>query len=184
MRASQGLLVLVSGGLLLISNVLPGSLLEYDRSAIARGEWWRLWSGQFCHSSALHLFGILSALAGVAIIAGQAIRRWLALLPVAAPLLSAFLLITAPALEHYRGLSGLVALLVVGAAVDGGIIGRVLGLAYLGKLFFGATTGSPSALLPQGIVTAWPAHLGGILLGLVAALGFRRQASQNTQDPR
>ena len=70
MRASQGLLVLVSGGLLLISNVLPGSLLEYDRSAIARGEWWRLWSGQFCHWSALHLFGNLAALAGVAIIAG------------------------------------------------------------------------------------------------------------------
>ena len=184
MRASQGLLVLVSGGLLLISNVLPGSLLEYDRSAIARGEWWRLWSGQFCHWSALHLFGNLAALAGVAIIAGQAIRRWLALLPVAAPLLSAFLLIAAPALEHYRGLSGLVALLVIGTAVEGGVIGRGLGLAYLGKLVFDATTANPSALLPEGIVTAWRAPLGGILLGLVAAFGFRCQASQTTENLR
>lgn len=184
MRADQGLLVLVTGGLLLISNVLPGSLVEYDRSAITQGEWWRLWSGQFCHWSALHLFGNLAALAGVAIIAGRAIRRWLALLPVAAPLLSAFLLIAAPALEHYRGLSGLVALLVVGTAVEGGIIGRVLGLAYLGKLIFDATTANPSALLPDGIIVAWQAHLGGILLGLVAALGFRCQASQTTEKPR
>ena len=184
MRTERNVLLAITAGLVLVSNLLPGDGVEYDRAALAHGELWRLWSGQFCHWSALHLFGNLAALAGVAIIAGQAIRRWLALLPVAAPLLSAFLLITAPALEHYRGLSGLVALLVVGAAVDGGIIGRVLGLAYLGKLFFDATTGSPSALLPEGIVTAWPAHLGGILLGLVAALGFRWQASQTTQDPR
>lgn len=184
MRADRHLLVLATGGLVIVSNLLPGSLVEYDRSAIIQGEWWRLWSGQFCHWSALHLFGNLAALAGLAIIAGRAIRRWLPLLPLAAPLLSAFLLITAPALEHYRGLSGLVALLVVGTAVEGGIIGRVLGIAYLGKLVFDATTRSPSALLPEGIITAWQAHLGGILLGLVAALGFWCQASQNTNNPR
>lgn len=184
MRSDPRLLILATGGLVLVCNVLPVNLVEYDRSAIIQGEWWRLLSGQFCHWSALHLFSNLAALAGVTIIAGRGIRRWLALLPLAAPLLSAFLLIAAPALEHYRGLSGLVALLVVGTAVEGGVIGRVLGLAYLGKLVFDATTANPSALLPEGIVTAWQAHLGGILLGLVAAFGFRCQASQTTENLR
>ena len=41
-------------------------------------------------------------------------------LPLAAPLLSLFLLVAAPALESYRGLSGLVGVLVVGAVLTGG----------------------------------------------------------------
>jgi rhomboid family GlyGly-CTERM serine protease len=183
-RTERSLLVATTAGLILVSNLLPGDSVAYDRAALAHGELWRLWTGQFCHWSALHLAGNLAALAGVAIVAGRTIRRWLALLPIAAPLLSAFLFVAAPALERYRGLSGLVALLVVGAAVEGGAVGRLLALAYLGKLAFDAATGSHSVLLPEGIVTAWPAHLGGILLGLLAALGFRLHAVFFADKPR
>ena len=171
MRAESRLLVL-SAALVIVSNLLPAHLVEYERAALADGEAWRLWTGQFCHWSPVHLAGNLAALAAVAIVTGRPARRWLALLPVAAPLLSVFLLVAAPELQRYRGLSGLVALLVVGASVEGGTIGRLLGLAYLAKLAFDATTGSRSVLLPEGIVTAWPAHLGGLLLGLLAAIAF------------
>lgn len=182
MRTERNVLLAITAGLVLVSNLLPGDGVEYDRAALAHGELWRLWSGQFCHWSALHLVGNLAALTGVAIVAGRTIRRWLALLPIAAPLLSVFLYFAAPSLERYRGLSGLVALLVVGAAIEGGTVGRLLAVAYLGKLAFDATTGSPSALLPEGIVIAWPAHLGGILLGLLAAFGFRHNAAADGSE--
>ena len=152
--------------------------MEYDRSAIFRGELWRLWTGQFCHWSPLHLAGNLAAVVGLAVVAGWPIRRWLVWLPLAAPLLSLFLLAAVPDLSRYRGLSGLVALLVVGAAAEGGAIGRILAAAYLVKLAFDAASGASSPLLPEGIVTAWPAHLGGLLLGLALALGLHRRAAR------
>jgi rhomboid family GlyGly-CTERM serine protease len=176
--AADQRLLLVPIGLLLVSNLLPASSVEYTRNAIASGQWWRLWTGQFCHWSALHLAGNLAAVAGLALVAGKPIRRWLVLLPVAAPLLSLFLMATTPELEHYRGLSGLVAMLVVGAAVEGGSIGRLLALAWVGKLAFDAFTGTASPLLPEGITTAWQAHLGGLLLGFIAAAGFRLHDSR------
>lgn len=156
-------------GLLLVASLLPGEAMELNRQAVAEGQLWRLWTGQFCHWSMLHLAGNLAAVAAICVIAGRPIRSWLAALPVMAPLLSLLLLITAPALEHYRGLSGLIAVLVVGAAVEGRHVGRLLAAAYVAKLGFDAFTGSQSALLPEGIAVAWPAHLGGLLLGLATA---------------
>ena len=164
-------------GLLVIASLLPGEAMELNRQAVAEGQLWRLWTGQFCHWSALHLAGNLAAVAAIGVIAGRPIVRWLALLPLAAPVLSIFLLATAPAITYYRGLSGLVALLVVGAAVEGGTVGRWLAAAYLAKLGFDAFTGSSSALLPDGIAVAWPAHLGGLLLGLAAAGWFKLRKS-------
>ncbi|KAB2970505.1 rhomboid family intramembrane serine protease [Zoogloea sp.] len=155
------------------ANLLPGEAVEWSRSAIGEGQWWRLWTGQFCHWSPLHLAGNLAAVGAITLITGQGIRRWLCALPLAAPLLSLFLLASAPALTHYRGLSGLVGVLIVGAALDGGIIGRLLGLGYLARLGFDAVSGSHSPLLPDGIATTWQAHLGGILLGVVTAAGLR-----------
>jgi membrane associated rhomboid family serine protease len=111
------------------ANLLPGETVEWRREAIMRGELWRLWSGQLCHWSSAHLAGNLAAMAAVGVIAGRPVRRWLAALPLAAPLLSLFLLVAAPALESYRGLSGLVGVLVVGAVLTGGGPGRLLGLA-------------------------------------------------------
>ncbi len=177
MAADQRLL-LVPIGLLLVSNLLPASSVEYARNAIASGQWWRLWTGQFCHWSALHLIGNLAAVAGLVLVAGKPIRRWLVLLPVAAPLLSLFLMATTPELEHYRGLSGLVAMLVVGAAIEGGTVGRILAIAWIGKLGFDIFSGTPSPLLPEGIVTSWQAHLGGLLAGLITAAGLRLHDSR------
>jgi rhomboid family GlyGly-CTERM serine protease len=157
----------------LVANLLPAKLMEFNRSAIFGGQLWRLWTGQFCHWSILHLAGNLAAVAGLALVAGKPISRWLILLPIAAPLLSLFLLATTPDLEHYRGLSGLVVMLVVGAAIEGGTVGRILALAWVGKLAFDVFDGTPSLLLPDGIVTSWQAHVGGLLAGIVCAAGLR-----------
>lgn len=111
----------------------------------------------------------------IGVIAGRPIRRWLAALPLAAPLLSVYLLVAVPGLDSYRGLSGLVGVLVAGAVLEGGTPGRLLGVAYLGKLVFDAATGSTSALLPAGIEVTWAAHLGGLLIGIALAVAFRLQ---------
>lgn len=171
MPATERLLAAVAVALLLVANLLPGETAELRRDALARGELWRLWTGQFCHWSGLHLAGNLAAVAAVVVVIGRSARGWLATLPLAAPLLSLFLLAADPALTHYRGLSGLVALLVVGAAVDGGPVGRLLAAAYGAKLAFDAASGATSPLLPDGVAIAWTAHLGGLLLGLGVAGG-------------
>lgn len=155
------------------ANLLPDESMEWNRQAIGQGQAWRLWTGQFCHWSPLHLVGNLAAVGAIALITGRDIRRWLCTLPVLSPLLSLFLLASAPALAHYRGLSGLVGVLIVGAMVEGGTIGRLLGLGYLAKLGVDALSGNSSPLLPDGITTTWQAHLGGVLLGVLTAAGLR-----------
>lgn len=157
------------------ANLLPGEAVEWRREAIGHFELWRLWSGQFCHWSLPHLAGNLAAVVAIGVIAGEPVRRWLAALPLAAPLLSLFLLAAAPGLESYRGLSGLAGVLVTGAVLEGGTPGRLLGIAYLGKLVFDASTGGGSALLPAGIAVSWAAHLGGLLIGLALAVTFSLQ---------
>lgn len=174
MPAERALLALL-GVLIVVANLLPGEAVEWRRDAIGHGELWRLWTGQFCHWSLTHLAGNLAAVVAIGVIAGRPICRWLAALPLAAPLLSLFLLVGAPGLESYRGLSGLVGVLVAAAVVEGGMPGRLLGVAYFGKLVFDATTGSGSALLPAGIEVTWAAHLGGVLVGAALALAFRLQ---------
>lgn len=168
-------------GLLVVSNVLPASSQEWDRAAILDGEIWRLWSGQFCHWSLFHLLGNLAALVALGVLIGPAVRTWLALLPLAAPVLSLGLFAVAQ-LERYRGLSGLVAVLVVAAAVEGGILGRVVALGYGLKLAFDSVTGSHSGLLPSGVATTWQAHVGGLLIGgaIAVVLSLRKKTSQTS----
>lgn len=155
-----------------VANLMPGESMQFDREAISNGEVWRLWTGQLCHWSILHLIGNLAAVIALMVIGGKPLLRWLALLPIGAPLLSLALLGLLPELHSFRGLSGLVAMLVVGVAIDGGMIGRVVALAWGTKMVFDALSGTPSPLLPAGIATTWQAHLAGLLVGLATATGF------------
>ncbi len=176
---SRRLLLICTASLAILSNLLPPDLMEYDREAIVSGQLWRLWTGQFSHWSSLHLIGNLAAAALVIVIGGRAMRDWLSLVPAVAPLLSMFIWFAAPAIAHYRGMSGLVAFLVTGAAVEGGVAGRLLGVAYVAKLGFDVAVGGGPTLLPDGIAVAWPAHLGGIIIGAAVAAGrHKRTASR------
>lgn len=82
--------------------------LWFDRVALARGEWWRLWTGHWVHFSWTHAAWNL----GVLLAAGTWLerRRPAALLLytlVAAPLMSALLWLGEPQLAVYGGLSAL-----------------------------------------------------------------------------
>lgn len=166
----SSLAVLVT--LLTGANLLPGEIVQFDRTAISSGELWRLWTGQFCHWSVPHLVGNLAGLAALGMIAGRGLWRWLVGLLLAAPLLSLLLLGLVPDLQYYRGLSGLLAVLVIGTAVEGGRSGGIIALAWAAKLLFDAVSGAHSPLLPDGIATAWQAHWAGMGLGIMMATYF------------
>ena len=83
--------------------------LVLDRDAVLGGQLWRLWSGHWVHLDARHAAINLAALMVMALIAGR--MRLLRPLLVASllmmPLIAALLLLTAPDLQWYAGLSGL-----------------------------------------------------------------------------
>lgn len=84
-----------------------GALL-YDRTAILRGEWWRLWTGHWVHFSFSHLAWNLAVLLGAAAWLEHLRPGWLLHYTlVGAPLISLVLLVGEPAMQIYGGLSGL-----------------------------------------------------------------------------
>jgi membrane associated rhomboid family serine protease len=110
-------IVLPPAVFLAITLLLPcawQSLAEYDRAALIRGEWWRLWTGHLVHADMGHASGAACAWMGLAFLSRAPHRMVGALLVIIAPLMSAALLalplvfpLPGPALDHYRGASGL-----------------------------------------------------------------------------
>jgi rhomboid family GlyGly-CTERM serine protease len=91
----------------LAAGIAPGALI-YDRAALLQGEWWRLWTGHWVHFSGSHLAWNL----GVLIVAGTWLERLrpstlLRVVLVGAPVISIGLLMFAPTMAAYGGLSGL-----------------------------------------------------------------------------
>lgn len=183
--------VAVWGPALLVAllAVLPETLqaqLAWDRGAIEGGEYWRLWSGHFVHWGAAHAFtnGLLLAVLGVGLerVAVTGSRCRFAAWPwLFAPLLISLALpLLAPAMEIYRGASGLVAMLVVALCVDAWMSRshRLPGAILLAVLLLktaleGAGVGLASSL-PAGVEIAWQVHVLGGLVGWLWAVGRRR----------
>lgn len=170
--------------------VLPEALqarLAWDRAAIEGGQYWRLWSGHFVHWGAAHALtnGLLLAVLGHCLerAAAAGSPRCFAAWPwlVAPLLISLALPLLAPAMDIYRGASGLVAMLVVALCVDAwiGRSDRLLGVALLCALLL--KTGLESAgvglasSLPAGIAVAWQVHVLGGLAGWWWAVWWRRE---------
>jgi rhomboid family GlyGly-CTERM serine protease len=161
----------------LLLALAPESLLaklEFERGAILAGELWRLWTCHLVHFSVRHaLFDALALLAAGAV--AERHPAYHRLLAVAATAIPAGLLAAAPAMDSYRGASGLAAaaMAAAGAALWRTHRPLVSALALLAAFKVAAETASISAGLPAGVAVAWQAHL----LGAVAALGcicFRR----------
>ncbi len=146
-------------------------LLVFDRSAINNGEYWRLVTGHFVHSSFSHGFWDVLAFSGSLF--------WLSMYSVRAVLLSvvtgivvvsALLLSSLFLLEYYCGLSGILfSPLIVAAYFHAknhkGLIGFVPLLVILTKLMID--------LMTQGNVfvnTAWQAYPESHLAGAIAGL--------------
>lgn len=151
------------------------TVLAWQRDALLRGELWRLWTGHIVHFSPAHALADTLAVAATGALAETTLgpRRMAAVLLLGAPLLSVGLVACAPALAEYRGASGLAILL---AVLAGGLAWRdrpdarpllsFAACALAAKVVVEHASGDPAvAALPDGVVVAWQAHLGGALLG-------------------
>ena len=88
----------------------PGaaSLLEFDRAALAAGDWWRMLSGQLTHFGFEHLAWDVSVFAVLGVMCERRNRTaTLACLGIAALLITAAVWLLLPEMATYRGLSGL-----------------------------------------------------------------------------
>lgn len=118
-RAAWRAIALPPAVVLALALCLPEAChvwIEYDRSALIRGEAWRLWTGHWIHADAAHVFGGALAWAGLALWTRTPGRVAATLVVLIAPLLGAALFWlpqvlpaawAVPLAEQYRGTSGL-----------------------------------------------------------------------------
>ncbi|MBD3676588.1 MAG: rhombosortase [Planctomycetaceae bacterium] len=111
--AVPGREIVLSLGLALFTGVIavvPGlsESLQFDRSAVAGGEIWRLLTGHFCHWNVDHLFWDLSMflVLGTILERDERPRMWLCLGLCFASIVPA-IAIWMPEFQTYRGLSGI-----------------------------------------------------------------------------
>lgn len=157
---------------LFASDLSP--LLEFDRTAIYQGEWWRLVTGHFMHSNGWHLLMNFAALLVILAVQGmhQTLTRFLVLLLAGCSMIGLMLLFLSPSMMIYVGLSGwLHALLVFGACAD--IVkhwssGWLILIGVFCKVIWEQTQGASAdmvSLIEANV--AIDAHLFGALTGLV-----------------
>jgi len=177
-------------GLLSLFAWLPeGSqaTLQYDRTAIASGEYWRIFTGHFVHWTNTHYYWdcIVFLIAGAFL---ETIRRFLFLLvgAVSISMISAGLFFFQPHLDYYRGISGVDMALVIAVCLMSASFCRlkrrkglasmwyvVLGFCFLKPIletYFSASVFSVN--LGTGVSVSAAAHLLGALAGVLATLSF------------
>jgi rhomboid family GlyGly-CTERM serine protease len=161
-----------------------GSGLAWERAGILHGELWRLWSGHLVHYSVSQAGADTLVLFVMGLYAEPLVgsRRFGLMLAGAAALLSLGMLVLAPALNEYRGASGLAVL----TAVLGGVLAwrrhpgsrpmlACAAPALAAKTLWEACAQTAAfADLPAGVSVAWQAHLLGALLGVLAARRLSR----------
>jgi rhomboid family GlyGly-CTERM serine protease len=170
---------------MLIAGILLAALpewlladLEYNRSLLATGEAWRLWTGHFVHFSVRHAFVDLAAMFVFCnFIERHCGIRMLAWLLLSVPLLlsmALFCLVTP--LDVYRGASGLCVAMGVVAGFQlwrKASVARpalfVLAAAFTVKTFYEAAGDAMNvSALPDDIHVVWQAHVVGAILGICA----------------
>lgn len=163
--------------LLIVLHLLRVELtpwLEFDRSAIYQGQWWRILTGHFMHTNSWHLLMNLGGLLLILLLHGmyyRALQFWIHLL-LGSILIGLALLFWSPQISLYVGLSGwLHAFLVCGCCIDiqrHWSSGWLILAAVFGKVIWEQWQGAS-----QDIVTlidaevATDAHLYGAVIGLL-----------------
>lgn len=175
-------------GLPALAAAAAPSLFIYDRVAILAGQWWRIGTGHWVHFSASHLgWNLLVLLAAGTWLERLRPRALLRYTLVATPLIGLGLLVLAPAMTTYGGLSGLAVGAVVLLALtllDAAPAGRAWWLVTLalvaGKIAWEACAGVAlfSRFGPGEVVPSLAAHV----LGAITALAFF--VSVRWQTPR
>lgn len=179
-----GLSVYFIAGLCLLAAPWSDTAFDYlalDQAGLSQGEYWRIWSGQFVHTSWIHLCLNLAGLIALQQIFGEELSEygWL----YAAAIISACTGVTWYGLsisgygefEYIVGTSALLHGLFSYAAVLSLLNDRLLGLSVLAvigvkiawELFIGSTAESAELI---GMPVAAETHLYGYLAGLAAAM--------------
>lgn len=181
-------LLLTLGAALIMALPAVAPALEFDRHAIALGDWGRLITGHLTHWTLDHAFwdgAMFLALGALCEVRWP--RRFLACLAAAPLVISVALWCFTPELMFYRGLSGIdsalftlaAGCLLCEAVGDGRrkhalLLGALL-VAFAGKIGYEFATGatlfvdSTTAFVPIPL-----AHVAGGTVGMVAALVGRR----------
>lgn len=166
----------------LLFALVPALLIEFlsgDRSAILRGELWRLWSGHLVHFSLRHALIDSATLLVIGTIAEVEFgsRSTALSLLVGAPLISIGTLLASPALFDYRGASCIAVALATAIGLSwwrsrptSRPVLAILVLCLVAKIGFDAIGMSVTlSALPDGVRVAWQAHL---LSGVLGGLGY------------
>lgn len=171
------MLCLLAAGMFAVAGPAPDSLV-YDRSAIGRGEVWRLLTGHLAHADTSHLVVNLLGLGLVGALFERQPVSWVLLFVVSAAAIDAWLWFLQPDIGSYCGLSGvLYGLLAAGLFAcwrerRQRLLFAVVGAGAIAKLLLEVRLGS--GLLDH---TTWPvvpgAHVAGAAAGLVAVLFVR-----------
>jgi rhomboid family GlyGly-CTERM serine protease len=152
--------------------------LQYDRSAVLRGELWRIVTCHWTHWSLDHLLWDLAVFVGLGAACEQMDRcRYLVGLAAATILIPLSVVIFLPSLETYRGLSGLdstlFALLVVLNLDKRLSLGVGFFVAFLLKTAYElATGGTVFVSSPTDIVSVPLAHAVGAAVGILMVSRF------------
>lgn len=188
-------LVLSAVALIVQLNPAWRDALLYDRGAVARGEWWRLWTGHWVHFGWPHFV----ADAGLFLIMGWLLERthpWfsrlaLVLMP---PFIALVLYYLDPAMQRYGGLSAINLGLLLYQALQGWqrdwrdwFWPAVLAI-YVGEVIFevlsGGTGGGMIKFDDPGVHVATSAHLASAAYALVVWLACRRRSpARRVGDP-
>lgn len=174
------------GAAVLLAFVFPGipEMLQYDRSALAEGEWWRSLTGHLTHWNGDHLFWDLSVFVILGTLCERASRRIFgAAVAASALLIPLAVWMFHPGMELYRGLSGIDSALYLTAGVcllrergsargvPGLFVMAVVLTAFCFKIGYEFFTGLTVFVADQtGFVPVPVAHLAGAAAGAAAAL--------------
>jgi rhomboid family GlyGly-CTERM serine protease len=176
-------LLLSAAAVLIWISPSATSALQYDRSALAAGELWRIVSCHLTHFSLEHLFWDVLMFAVIGTLCERrSSRRFLACLAGAAVVIPAAVWLLQPGLEIYRGLSGLDSALFVLLGVQflreqaaarhrtGVAAAVLLLLAFGAKITFESVTGAAVFVADDAMVPVPLAHVAGGSIGLVFGL--------------
>jgi rhomboid family GlyGly-CTERM serine protease len=182
----SSVVTLTIAALALAIHLLPGlsAALQFERSAIAAGQWWRLLTGHLTHWNADHIFWDVLMFVILSVMVENLGRlRFVLLCLASATGISLVIWLVQPDLQTYRGLSGvdtalfvyLACSLLVGARRDrcwsGCVLPTVLLAGFAGKVLYEVVAGATLFVDSHraGFVVVTLAHLVGALVGAAYA---------------